>query len=163
MTIEKQARGVNLPPPDQVCVVVRDIEKAIEHYQTVFGLGPFRVMEVSTKDMSYRCWTGTARQRSAFAQCGPIQIELIQPLEGDTPQAEFLREKGEGVHHLRFQVEDLEATLAALAELGISAVWRHKFVEAAVSYAYVNSDTIGGVVFELIEDKKGFTRQREAR
>lgn len=161
--MEKLSKGVRLSPPDQVCIVVKDMDKAIEYYQSVFGLGPFRAMEVATKDMTYRDWTGAARQKSAFAQCGPIQIELIQPLEGDTPQAEFLKEKGEGMHHLRFQVDDLQATLASLAQFGLEPVWRHDFVKAGVSYAYVNADQIGGVVFELIEDKKGVTKKPEAK
>lgn len=161
--MEKQSKRVKLPPPDQVCIVVEDMDKAIEYYQLVFGLGPFRVMEVATKDMTYRDWTGTARQKSAFAQCGSIQIELIQPLEGETPQAEFLKEKGEGMHHLRFQVDNLETTLASLAQFGIEPVWKHNFAKAGVSYAYVNADQIGGVVFELIEDKKGVTKKPEAK
>ncbi|MCX5999704.1 MAG: VOC family protein [Chloroflexi bacterium] len=151
---EKQSKGVSLPPPDQVCIVVKDVDMAIQYYTSVFGLGPFEVMESSTKNMSYRGWTGTCRLKTAFAQWGPIELELIEVLEGETPHSEFIKEKGEGLHHLRFQVDDLEATLAELAKGGIEPVWKHNYVRAGVSFAYLNSDQIGGAMFELIEDRR---------
>ncbi len=149
--MEAKLRGTRLPPPDQVCVVVRDVDRAIEYYESVFGLGPFRVMETATKDMAYKDWTGTVRLKTAFAQMGPIELELIQVVEGETPHSEFLRQKGEGLHHLRFRVDDLEKTLAELARCGIEPVWKHNYVKAGVSFAYLNTDQIGGAMFELIE------------
>ena len=152
--MDMKLAGTRLPAPDQVCIVVKDLDRAIEYYQSAFGLGPFRTMESATEDMAFRDWAGTARLRIGFAQMGPIELELIQVLEGETPHSEFLRQRGEGLHHIRFPVADLEATLAELARCGIQPVWRHNYEKAGISFAYLNTDQIGGTMFELIEDKR---------
>lgn len=144
---------VKLPPVEQIGIVVADIDKAVEYYSSVFGWGPFQVVEYETKGMTHRGKKGDCRLRLAFAHSGPIEIELIQVLEGETPHSEFLREKGEGLQHLRFHVDDLEGMLAELAKEGIEPVFHHSYPEFGISFAYLNTDKIGGVIFELIEDK----------
>jgi len=88
----------------------------------------------------------------ALAQPGPVEIELIQVLEGETPHTEFLKEKGEGIHHLGFHVDDLDGMLAALAKEGIEPVFYKTF--SWMTVAYLNTDKVGGVMIELIEIKK---------
>ncbi len=85
----------------------------------------------------------------AFAQSGSVELELIQVLEGETIHTEFLREKGEGLHHLRFKVDDLDAKLAGLAKEGIDVIFRKNL--NGVDFAYLNTDRFGGIMIELIE------------
>ncbi len=89
-----------------------------------------------------------------FYRADPIEIELIQVLEGETPHTEFLRERGEGLQHLRFSVDNLDEMLAKLAKQGIEPVFQHSYPEVGISFAYLDTDKIGGVMFELIEIKK---------
>ena len=151
---EDKKKSIKLPPVEQVGIVVRDMNKAIEFYSTVFGLGPFQEMEYSLEGVLYRGKPSGCRIKTATAQSGPIEIELIQVLEGETPHTEFLRDKGEGLHHLRFRVDDLDGKLAEYAEQGIEPVWQHSMPELGVSWAYLNTDTIGGTMIELIEIKE---------
>jgi len=149
-----KASGVKLPPVEQVGIVVEDVEKAVEYYGSTFGWGPFNVSEVELKGCIYRGQLSDCKLKMAFAQSGPVEIELIQVLEGETPHTEFLREKGEGLHHLRFRVDDLDAVLAKWAGEGIEPIWQHSMPEIGISWAYVNTDAIGGVMAELIEIKQ---------
>jgi methylmalonyl-CoA/ethylmalonyl-CoA epimerase len=142
---------VSLPALDQIGIVVKDVDKAVEYYSSVFGLGPFYVREVKLENTSYRGRLSGARLKLAFALSGPLEIELIQVLEGDTVHSEFLSQKGEGLHHLRFRVEGLNDALAQLAKDGIEPVWRN----GDGSVACVNSDKIGGVMFEIVETRRG--------
>ena len=93
----------------------------------------------------------------ALAYSGPLEIELIQVLDGETPHTEFLRERGEGLHHLRFAiVDDLGGMLAELAKEGIEPVFRAQLSwgDFEVEAVYLNTDRIGGVMFELAEARQ---------
>jgi len=140
-----------LPPFDQIGIVVEDIDRAIEFYTSVFGFGPFAVREVELDDVIYRGRSCYCRQRNAFAQLGPIQIELIQPLEGESPHADFLMKNGEGLEHLRFQVDNLNDMLVELGRRGIEPIYRKSFPHYGMAFAYVDSDKVGGVLFELMQ------------
>ena len=143
--VPSQRSKVKLPPPDQMCIVVRDIEKAVEYYSSIFGWGPFYITETEPRDAAFWGDMTHYRLKLAFAQLGPIEIELIQVLEGETAHTKFLEEKGEGLHHLRFVVDDLDGLLEKLAEEGIEPIWRWGNV------VLLNSDETGGVIFELIQ------------
>lgn len=147
----QQRPRVNLPPLEHVGIVVKDMDRAIEYYSSTFGLGPFEVQEREAKGVTYKGQIGSFRLKLAFAQSGPINIELIQVLQGETPHTEFLREKGEGIQHLGFRVDDLEGMLVELAKEGIEPVFHR--MSPPIAFAYLNTDKIGGVMFELLEVK----------
>ena len=144
---------VKLPAVEQIGIVVKDVDRAIEYYNSNFGWGPFRVREVNLDGFTYRGKRGSCRLKIALAKSGPIEIELIQVLEGETPHTEFLREKGEGLQHLRFRVDDLDTTLAELAKESIYPIFHQRVAGSGAAFAYINSDKIGGVMFELFELK----------
>ena len=147
---DKRGPTVRLPPVDQIGIVVKDIDPVVEYYTSLFGLGPFEVREVELKGFIYQDEPHDCRLRVAFTQSGLVQIELIQILEGQSPHSEFLQQKGEGLQHLRFLVKDCPAVLARLAEAGIKPVW-HRGVPV---FGYLNTDQIGGVMFELVDARQ---------
>ena len=157
---KQQKPRVKLPPVQQVCIVVKDIDRAIEYYTSTFGMGPFSVLDVDMEGVLLRGKPISAKIKVAFADSGPLQIELIQPVEGKSIYTEFLDSKGEGLHHLAFQVDDLDALLAELSKEGIEPIWHQRLPQFGIAFAYLNTDRIGGVIFELIEVKKG-TRQKD--
>ncbi len=153
---EKLESIIKLPPVEQIGIVVKDIDKAIAFYSSVFGLGPFKVVEIENKGFTYKGKKGDCKMKLAFTRSGPMEIELVQILEGETPHTDFLKEIGEGVQHLRFRVKDLDSELAKLSKEGIEPVFYNRMAEFGVAFAYINSDKIGGVMFELFETPEGF-------
>jgi methylmalonyl-CoA/ethylmalonyl-CoA epimerase len=151
--IEEREPRVKLPPVQQVCIVVEDMDRAIEYYRSIFGIGPFRVMDIDLEDVLQRGKPISTKIKVAFARSGPLQVELIQPVKGENIYTEFLDSKGEGLHHLGFRVDDLDAMLAELAKEGIEPVFYKAYPDAGAVFAYLNSDKIGGVMFELIGTK----------
>ncbi len=143
---------VVLPPVYQIGIVVRDIEKAAEYYTSTFGIGPFSIIDVDMEGVLLRGKPISTKIKAAFAQSGPIQIEFIQPVAGENIYTEFLADKGEGLHHLGFQIDDMDSTLATLAQEGIEPVFYKNL--GFMAFAYLNTDTIGGVMFELVWTKK---------
>jgi methylmalonyl-CoA/ethylmalonyl-CoA epimerase len=144
---------VKLPPVEQIGIVVKDLDRAVEFYSSVFGWGPFQIREVEMKGFTYRNRQDNCRLKMALARSGPIEIELIEVLEGETPHTEFLRQKGEGLHHLRFRVEDFDAILSALAGDHVQPVF-HQVFPGVAAFAYLDTDKTGGVTFELFEMNK---------
>ncbi|MBM4444384.1 MAG: hypothetical protein FJ020_03650 [Chloroflexi bacterium] len=140
--------AVKLPPVEQVGIVVHDVDRAVEHLTALFGWGPFQISEVDLQGFIFRDRPGRCRLKMAFARSGTIEIELIQVLEGDTPHSEFLRHKGEGLHHLRFRVDDYDGLLSQLGREEVRPVF-HQVLPGLASFAYLNTDRIGGVTFEL--------------
>jgi len=146
---EQRKTGVKLPVLDQVCIVVEDVEKTVEFYASVFGLGPFYIVEVPL-ELTYRGQPGTpCRLKIGFVLSGDVEIELIQVLEGESPHKDFLKEKGEGIHHLRFSVEGFDDMLADLTKEGVDPVWYNRYEGGAM--AYLSHEKMGGAMFELVE------------
>lgn len=141
-----------LPPIDHIGLVVKDVDKTAEHY-TKIGLGPFHIFEADVKGFVYQERQASHRLKIASGSGRP-RIEMTQVLEGETPNADFLQKKGEGISHLGFHVDakDFDKVLAELAEAGVEPVF-HRLNQGR-PIAYLNTDKIGGVMIELIGVKK---------
>ena len=140
---------LDLGPIDQVSYVVADMERALPRYETLFG--PFRVGEAPLPDCTIRGRRADCRLKVAVSEGGPVEIELIQVLEGDTPHSEHLRAHGEGLHHVRFRVPELDARLRELEANGFTTVFYKRFgPRAAFAYLETPPDT-GPSVIELLE------------
>lgn len=170
---KKPSSKVTLGKLSHMGIVVRDIDKAIEYYTSVFGLGPFTTEVYDLKSFIYRGKTASARVKAAIAHSGSVFIELVQVLEGETVHTEFLRERGEGLQHVAFLVRNLDETLKELAKSGIEPVMRlpsipiytpatpgdaqpgaAKKPRMQLTEVYLNSDKVGGAMIQLMEFKE---------
>ena len=106
-----------------ISVVVKNMEKAVEFY-TAIGIGPFvdyppmrEYVELKVPDTE-----GFYNLKIKVAQCGPIQLQLIQPGEGESLYKDFLNEKGEGVYHIGFVVDDINQADPEIEKLGLDVI-----------------------------------------
>jgi len=145
--------SIVLPPVDQVGLVVRDLERTAAFYYSTFGLGPFSIVpEVKFDGVILRGRPTDSKIKVAFADSGSLQIELIQPLEGENIYAEFLQAGREGLHHLGFRVDDFDGMLARFKDRGIEPVfWKHFGFTA---FAYLDTAKVGGVMAEVLWPKE---------
>jgi 4-hydroxyphenylpyruvate dioxygenase-like putative hemolysin len=81
---------------------------------------------------------------------GPIQVELIELVGGKTIHEDFLKEKGEGVHHIAFEVNNIEESKKNAEKTGLEVTQSFTRPEES-GFAYVDSDKTGGFAFELIQ------------
>lgn len=140
MSKELQA-ALGLPAMDQVGFVYHDIEAAIAKYEPLFG--PFTRMNPGPYEYEYRGTPEESELKLAFGRSGDIEIELIEWVSGGTPHKEFLDAGREGMHHLRFIVDDMEAMVSKAAELGFGAVWKTHFAPGlAVAYVERSGDPL---------------------
>ncbi len=141
--------GLGLGPIDQVGYVVADLDASLPRYEALFG--PFRVSEAALSDCEMGERRVDCRLKLAVQDAGPVEIELIQVLEGETPHTEHLRAHGEGPHHVRFRVDDLEAKCGELAAQGFVRRFYKRF-GPSVAFAYLETPPeLGGSLIELLE------------
>jgi catechol 2,3-dioxygenase-like lactoylglutathione lyase family enzyme len=154
---ENVRKKLRLPATSQLGFVVHDTDETARYYEQVFGLGPWSIMEGESADCTNRGKPVTIRGKIGVAQVGAVQFELIQILEGESIHSEFLQERGEGLHHVGFHVRDIDARLEACKEAGIELLQRGTIKQGPITidYAYLDTVSIGGVVFEYIQYRLG--------
>jgi len=148
MTVNALKQQLELPEVSQIGVVVKDLDRVASFLETHFGLGPFRVEEPEAPNVWDRGQEKHIKARLGFAMMGQVELELIQILEGDSVHLEFLREHGEGIHHLGFRVDDFEAKLERARAMGFEVL---QTGPVGRFYAYLDTRREGGLIFELIE------------
>jgi len=135
----------------QIGVVVRDMNKTIERL-TALGIGPFkrRILPPDARE-KYRGKPFDPSQRVAIqiTQIGNMELELIQPIGGESPHQEFLEQKGEGVQHLAFVVDNLEEDVKRLTAKGSSVLLTSQF-KGGGGVAYLDLDA-AGLIVELVQ------------
>jgi methylmalonyl-CoA/ethylmalonyl-CoA epimerase len=134
----------------QIGIVVKSVEETVKFYQETFGFGPFEFRNVDYPTATYYGKKAGYRGKRAFFYLGPIEIELIELVDGQTIHEEFLRDKGEGLHHISFCVENLEETKKKALAKGLQVI-QDFFRADGSGFAYLDTERTGGVIFELIQ------------
>ena len=140
---------------DQVAVVVRDLDAAMERYWTQLGIGPWDIYTYGPHRMPTMTFRGHDQpyvMKLALAAVGRTQYELIEPVQGPTTYHEFLERRGEGLHHLGYHVADIDAEIARMAALGYPLLQsgRGFGVDGDGAYAYFDSERDLGCIVEAI-------------
>ncbi len=133
-----------------VGVVVRDLDPVLDLYENGLELGPFEreKIELATA-LDHEGRSAPTRLAVASAPLGVCEMELIEVIGGRPPHADFLDEHGEGMNHFNLDKLTAEGYLGTLSNLywrGIEPFWGLPFG----SFCYVDSETIGGVTFEVM-------------
>lgn len=140
---------LGLGPIDQVAYVVDDMKASLPRYEALFGA--FDVSDAVLEDCDYRGRRADCTLRIGVNRASPIEIELIEVLEGEAPHSEHLRVHGEGLHHVRFRADDLDAKLALLRDAGCEVIFEKRF-GPDVAFAYLETpDALGRAVIEVLE------------
>ena len=124
---------------DHIGIVVHDIEEARQAYEAL-GLTVTHVKEVPNQQV-----------KVAFLPVGDTELELVQPTTADSGVVRFLEKCGEGIHHICFEVEDIEATLADLKARGMRLIDREPRQGAFGRVAFLHPKSTHGVLIELVE------------
>jgi len=143
----------------QIGFVVKDAERTARAFWRLFGIGPWRFYTYGrplVKRMTRHGKPAEYRMRVALADAGPVRLELVQPLEGDTVYSEFVRRHGYGIQHLGVLVEKMETAVreAAAAGLEVTMDGAGFGLDGDGHYAYLDTEDEIGTVLELIERPK---------
>ncbi|MDO9542009.1 MAG: VOC family protein, partial [Kiritimatiellia bacterium] len=151
MEINKELKEkLNLPAMSQICIAVRDLDRAVAYYESL-GLGPFVKPEISYTDVFYHGRPVTSKWIMGFCSLGQIEMELSQPVSGPNIYQDFLETKGEGIHHLGFDVKDMDERLVRYEKMGVRVLQSGRTPSGG--FAYLDTTEIGGAIFEIIQRK----------
>ena len=143
----------------QVCIIVEDLDKAVENYWKLFGIGPWHFYTYGkplVKEMTYHGKSCEYRMRVALSYIGSLRIELIEPLEGDTIYRDFVEKHGYGVHHFGVLVDDMQKAISEAECKGFTITQDGCGfgLDGDGHYAYLDTEDEIGVALELIERPK---------
>jgi methylmalonyl-CoA/ethylmalonyl-CoA epimerase len=130
---------------DHIGVAVNDIEEALPLYRDSFQM-----------DVAHREIVQEQGVEAVLLDVGENHVELLAPLGPDTPVGRFLAKKGPGLHHVAYQVSDIDATLAALKAAGLELIDEQPRIGIRGSrVAFVHPKATGAVLTEIVEPAKG--------
>ncbi|HVC71678.1 MAG TPA: VOC family protein [Acidimicrobiales bacterium] len=142
-----------LGPIDQLGYVVDDIERAMAQWTQLLGVGPFYFLPAPPmQGLTYRGQATEARIAVALSFSGPLQVELIQPLDDEpTPYRDFVAAHGTGLHHVARFVGDYDAALARYTARGLEPYFGGRGLTEKQRFCYFDTEFHGGTASELIE------------
>jgi methylmalonyl-CoA/ethylmalonyl-CoA epimerase len=123
-----------------VGVAVEDLDAALATYERLFGA-----------EIEHRATVEDQGVRAASLRIGSGRVELLEPLDEDTPVGRFLAKRGSGMHHVAYEVSDLDAALAELTGSGADLIDdRPRAGLFGLQVAFVHPDSVHGVLSEVV-------------
>ena len=136
----------------QVGILVKDVEETARKLEKLIGIGPFEIFEPDYRDLTVHGRPARFKMRIGLAKAGPIQVELMQPLYGETIYDEYASRKGYGLHHLAIRADNMEHSIERMEANGFKVIQSGN--RPGVKWAYLDTEEETGVIFELIEKKE---------
>jgi methylmalonyl-CoA epimerase len=130
---------------DHIGVAVEDVEAAVELYVEAFEMS-----------LAHRETVDSQGVEAVLLDVGEGHVELLRPLGPETPVGKYLARHGPGLHHVAYQVGDIDATLRRLAAAGLELIDREARVGIRNSrVAFLHPRSTGGVLTEIVEPTGG--------
>jgi len=127
-----------------IALLVEDLEMAMKFWKDTLGILPSRVSDVPSE-----------AARIAFLPLGGSEVELVQPTTTDSGLSRYLEKHGPGMHHLCFEVDDLQALLGQLKAKGVQLINEQPKADAdGRYYAFIHPKSTQGVLIELYQQPK---------
>ncbi len=127
---------------DHIGIVVNNLQETAAAFENIIGL--------SLEEIEYYKET----LKIGFVPVGSLDIELVEPTTSEGLNADFLKNNGEGVHHIAFEVEDLDAAIANAVENGAQVILGPTEGARGKRIVFLDGITLGGTIVELLESPK---------
>lgn len=125
---------------NHVCIAVNDIVESIDFYTELFALEETEIQEIPDQGV-----------KAALVTLGGSQIEFIEPIDSQGSVARFISKNGEGVHHICFEVQNLQGTLDALTNKGIDLIDKTPRAGLSGRIAFIHPRATRGLLIELVD------------
>jgi len=124
-----------------VAVVVKNLDEALELYDNLFGAKPSKIETIQQQ--------GVKAALLPMAEGG--EIELLEPIDPQSGVAKFLESRGEGIHHICFEVENIDQELCTLADKGAQLLDKQGRPGLAGKVGFIHPKSTKGVLIELVQ------------
>jgi methylmalonyl-CoA/ethylmalonyl-CoA epimerase len=130
-----EARGIH-----HLGVAVEDLDQALSTYERLFGA-----------ELEHRATVPDQGVEAAAVLVGDGRVELLEPLEEDTPVGRFLAKRGPGMHHVAYEVADVGEAVTRLAEEGAELIDEQPREGLfGLQVAFIHPDSVHGVLAEVV-------------
>lgn len=124
-----------------VAIVVNNLEESVALYERILGIKLFSIEDIPGQNL-----------RAAVFKVGEeVGIELLQPTEPGSGVARFLESRGQGLHHICFEVDEVDEELKAMAEKGIELIDRQARAGISGKIGFLHPKSTHGVLIELVQ------------
>ncbi|OGO59194.1 MAG: methylmalonyl-CoA epimerase [Chloroflexi bacterium RBG_19FT_COMBO_47_15] len=124
-----------------VAIAVKNLDEALELYEHLFGTKPSKIETLQQQ--------GVKAALLPMAEGG--EIELLEPIDPQSGVAKFLESRGEGIHHICFEVENVDQELRMLADKGVQLIDKHGRLGLAGKVGFIHPKSTKGVLIELAQ------------
>lgn len=135
-----------LPEPSHVGYVTKDLERSMNVLGKTCGLGPFTTISPDYQNKRYRGQPEDFKMRLALVRIGDFLYELVEVIHGRTIYEDFMKDHGEGIHHLGYEISDLDRWIALYNEQGINPIMSGD--RLGLKWAYFDT---GEITIELLD------------
>jgi methylmalonyl-CoA epimerase len=150
------SESLNTQRVTQIAVIVRDVEKTAKAWADLFGIEVPQASLTDPPEKAHTLYRGKpteGRAKLIFFKMDNLQLELIEPVGGPSTWQEFLDTKGEGIHHIAFEVKGMDEQIAKLEKKGMPLIQRGEWTAyTGGCYTYFDSLQQLGVILELLEN-----------
>ena len=129
---------------EHIGIAVKDLTNANALFEKLFNQSHYKVEEVESEGVS-----------TSFFKVGDTKIELLQALQADSPIAKFIEKRGEGIHHIAFEVDDIQSEMERLQAEGFELI--HTEAKDGVDnkkICFLHPKSTNGVLIELCQEKR---------
>lgn len=135
---------INMKKIEHIGIAVKDLEASNQVFAALLGKPHYKIEVVESEGV-----------RTSFFETGPNKIELLEAISPDSPIAKFIERKGEGIHHIAFAVDDLEAEIERLVSQGFTILnTTPKKGADNKLVAFLHPKSTNGVLIELCQEIK---------
>jgi len=125
---------------EHIGIAVKDVNEASKFYKDVFECTISDVIDVPDRKL-----------RIAFTDIGGVKLEFLMPTDNESVIAKFIDKRGEGIHHICFEVEDVEKAASELTDKGVQLVDKPRMGPEGKKIVFLNPKGMHGVLIELKE------------
>ena len=127
---------------EHIGIAVKDLAASNALYKKLLGVAHYKIEDVTSEGV-----------KTSFFRVGESKIELLQATTPDSPIAKFIEKRGEGVHHIAFDVDDINGEIERLKSEGFALI--HQTPKPGADgkmIAFLHPKSSGGVLVELCQD-----------
>ena len=128
---------------DHIAIAVNDVESAVKQYREAFGITDVEFETIETEGV-----------KVAILQLSNGRIELMQPTNDNSPIKKFLEKKGEGLHHMALETDDIEGEVTRMEGCGIQFLGKIRPGSAGTKVTFIHPKSLHGVLAELCSHPK---------
>lgn len=141
---QKSPAKIKVEAVTQTSLVVKDLQETMKNYWNILGIGPWDIREVVppfAHDFMYKSKPVNVTAKVGYAMVGEVQIELVEPVSGESLHNDFMAKHGEGLYHLRFLVDDIDETTQIMNSEGFPTLMSGGLSDGGFAY-YDTADTL---------------------